>query len=154
MTGFRCSFRFWAGRSLGAPVAMFVFGLALSVPRETSAQEPETGASEQTTQDSVFTAEQAALGKQVYQRVCVECHTLDFYKGNTLRSWEGAPIFGLYELIRTRMPENNPGSLKSREYVDVIAYILEINGMPSGEASLRPRASMLKNILIKWSPDS
>lgn len=138
------------------PVLGLILGLTsgLAAPGTVSAQQPEDGADGPSTQDGVYTAEQAARGKQVYQGVCVECHTLDFYKGATLRSWEGAPIFGLYDLIRTRMPESNPGSLKTREYIDIIAYILELNGMPPGEEALRPRASMLKNILIKWSPES
>lgn len=154
----------WRGSSRAAtfgrlaPVSSpgLVLGLvgALVAPLSVSAQQGEDGGAQPTTQDGVYTAEQAARGKQVYQGVCVECHTLDFYKGATLRSWEGTPVFGLYDLIRNRMPESNPGSLKSREYVDIIAYILELNGMPPGEDALRPRASMLKNILIKWSPES
>jgi len=142
----------WAGLPRGS--AFLALALTLCGARPCSAQDVENEPRMPTTQDSVYTSEQAARGKQVYQRACVACHTLDFYQGETLRSWEGTPIFGLYDLIRTRMPESNPGSLKSREYVDVIAYILEINGMPPGESALRPRASMLKNILIKWSTDS
>lgn len=151
----------WAGSIMGrtgaSPAMAFSIlslGLALGVPTPGSAQQSGDGVTQLTTQDRVYSSEQATRGKQIYQSVCVACHTLDFYQGATLRAWEGTPIFGLYDLIRTRMPESNPGSLKSREYIDLIAYILQINGMPPGEDALRPRASMLKNILIKWSPES
>lgn len=115
-----------------------------------SAQEADV----RTTMDGVYSAEQAAQGKEIYQRVCSACHVLDYYAGDVLRVWEGTPVFGLYDLIRTKMPENNPGSLRSREYVAMIAYILELNGMPPGEEALSARSSALQNIIFQWRDES
>src|SRR5881227_2759887 len=40
----------------------------------------------------------------------------------------------LYNFISSEMPNDDPGSLSSREYYDVLAYILDQNDMnPSGQ---------------------
>ena len=111
-----------------------------------SAQEAEG----RTTLDGVYTVEQAATGKEIYQRVCSECHALDYYTGATLRPWAGADVYSLYDLIRTQMPQNNPGSLRPREYAAMIAYILELNGLPAGTEALPSRRSALQSIIFKW----
>jgi hypothetical protein len=67
-----------------------------------------------------------------------------------MKPWEGATLSGLYDAVSTRMPQNNPGSLKRREYVDVLAYLLSLNGMPAGDQELSTRAADLKAIHIKW----
>lgn len=104
-----------------------------------------------TTQDGVYTAEQAERGRETYMRVCSQCHALDWYTGDIVRAWNGAPIYGLFEVISTTMPQDNPGSLQRRQYVDMIAYILELNGMPAGEAELSTGTSRLRQILFQWS---
>ena len=104
-----------------------------------------------TTQDGIYTSEQAARGKQVYVDVCAQCHPLDWYQGSIMRAWEGAPIYNFFQVVRTTMPQSNPGSLRGRDYVDMLAYILELNGMPPGEDALSARRSELSNILFQWS---
>lgn len=133
---------------LRGPMLPFVAALLLA-PEALQAQE-ET----RTTLDGVFTAEQAARGKAVYQESCVQCHALDWYKGDVVRAWEGAPLYNLFDVISTRMPEDNPGSLDRREYVDMLAYILELNGMPPGEQPLSTGSSRLRAILFKWKEGS
>ena len=116
---------------------------------------PLTGQTQgaRTTLDGVYTSEQAALGRQTYQRVCSECHSLDYYSGATIRPWAGADVYSMYNLIRTQMPQNNPGSLRPREYVAMIAYILELNGMPAGGEALSSRRSELQSIVFKWTDE-
>jgi mono/diheme cytochrome c family protein len=103
-----------------------------------------------TTLDGVYTSEQAERGKGTYQQACSQCHALDWYTGEVVKAWEDAPLYGLFEVISTKMPEDNPGSLSRREYVDLLAYILELNGMPAGDQSLSTGASRLRQILFKW----
>ncbi len=107
-------------------------------------------AAPRTSQDGVYTVEQAERGMQAYKQSCAECHALDWYRGDVMRSWDGAPLFNLYDVIFTKMPQNNPGSLKRREYVDLLAYILSLNEMPVGSDELPTEPSALKEILIKW----
>lgn len=107
-----------------------------------------------TTLDGVYTTEQAEAGRALYQKACSECHTLDWYTGDVLRAWEGGTLYGLFEVISSTMPENNPGSLRNREYADVIAYILSLNGLPAGETPLSSRRSRLRGILFQFEKEN
>lgn len=103
-----------------------------------------------TTQDGVYTDKQAERGKESYKQACAGCHALDWYRGDVMRPWEDAPLANLYDVIATTMPQDNPGSLKPREYVDLLAYILSLNDMPAGSEELPVPAESLKKILVKW----
>jgi S-disulfanyl-L-cysteine oxidoreductase SoxD len=46
------------------------------------------------------------------------------------------------------MPKNEPGSLAPEEYADVLAYLLQLNGMPAGERDLPADSTALKRIRI------
>ena len=103
-----------------------------------------------TTNSRIYTAEQAERGKEVYRKACATCHALDFYSGQTMKSWDGGSLSDLYDAISTRMPQGNPGSLKRREYLDILAYILSLNRMPAGGDELPTGPADLKPIRIKW----
>lgn len=103
-----------------------------------------------TTRDRIYTAEQAERGKQTYKKACASCHALDLYSGHTMKSWDGGSLADLYAAISTLMPQGNPGSLKRREYLDILAYILSLNEMPAGGEELPTGADDLKPIRIKW----
>lgn len=106
------------------------------------------------TLDGVYTEAQAERGRETYVRTCSQCHTLDWYSGDLMRAWAEAPVFNLFDVISTTMPEDNPGSLPRRDYVDMIAYILKLNGMPPGDAELSTGTSRLRQILFRWSDGS
>jgi S-disulfanyl-L-cysteine oxidoreductase SoxD len=108
------------------------------------------GAAPRTTRDRIYTAAQAGRGKQLYQEACVQCHALDLYRGETMKSWNGGLLSDLYDALSVKMPPGNPGSLKRREYADILAYIVSLNGMPAGEQELPSAAAELKAIRIKW----
>ncbi len=104
------------------------------VPPGLHAQEPEDPIS---VLDSVFTAEQADRGDQIFMRVCLDCHLPEeFSDAGYLYSWEGQLVADLIGYVQTNMPEDNPGSLRYAEYLDVMAYILKLNGIPSGSRTL------------------
>ena len=137
---------------MGAGLRIVAAGAAVAAglwAAPVGAQEPDS----RTTLDGVFTTEQAARGRQTYVRVCSQCHALDWYQGDVVRAWEGAPLYGLFEVISTTMRQDNPGSPRRREYVDMLAYILELNGMPPGEQELSTGTSRLRQILFRWSDD-
>ncbi|MDT8369466.1 MAG: cytochrome c [Longimicrobiales bacterium] len=129
----------------GLAALTVIAALALA-PGTTNAQDSTV-----TTLDSIYTAAQAERGREVYIRVCSQCHTLDWYQGEIIRAWEGGPLYNLFEVISTRMPEDNPGSLSRREYVAVLAYILSINGLPAGSTPLSTGRSRLAAILFKFA---
>ena len=123
-----------------------VLVLALAAAPALVAEEDAT----RTTADGVYTTEQAERGKEGYTASCAGCHALDYYQGPAMKPWNGAPLFDLYDVMATTMPQNNPGSLKRREYLDLLAYILSLNDMPAGKEGLPATPDALRKIVIKW----
>ena len=117
--------------------------------------------------DGVFTEAQATVGQAVYSGACGICHgrrlngapedpdmrsTPPLARARFLRVWEGRSLATLFEYTRATMPEDNPNSLTDQEYVDVIAYMLSVGGMPVGEAELRPDLGRLARVVIEQQP--
>lgn len=98
-------------------------------------------AQDKTVADGVFTDAQVEAGKQVYDDSCSSCHNMRFYQ-DTLRSWNSQPLLYLWEAVLGTMPADNPGSLMLDEYTNVLAYILNENGFPTGETELDPDNGM------------
>jgi mono/diheme cytochrome c family protein len=90
----------------------------------------------------VFTEEQAEAGEQVYSAICAACHEGDEPeaappKGSEfVERWREAPLSFLYSFLRTKMPGDKPGALSESTYIDVMAYLLRVNGYPIGAAKL------------------
>lgn len=117
--------------------------------------------------DGVFTASQAERGQVVYPGACGTCHgrrlngapddpdmlsTPPLARAKFLRTWEGRSLATLFEHTRATMPENNPGSLTDEEYIDVIAYMLSVSGMPAGDVELEPDPQSLAHFVIEQRP--
>jgi hypothetical protein len=103
--------------------------------------------------DGVFTAEQAARGDTLSQLNCDLCHTVDDWTSpGFLSIWMGNPVSFLFERISTTMPPSNPGQLTADQYVDIIAYLLQLNGAPAGEVPLPGNKLELESILMANSP--
>ena len=51
-------------------------------------------------------------------------------------TWEAKKLRALYSRIISTMPSDNPGTLPEKTVIDVVAYLLEANGFPSGPAAL------------------
>lgn len=97
-----------------------------------------------------YTRDQATRGQMVYIQYCLRCH------GARLAGADGPPLQGpsfgasmtkgrmsthaLFAFIKGGMPMNAPGSLSEREYLDVLAYILEKNGYAPGGTALTTAA--------------
>ncbi len=95
-----------------------------------------------------YTAGQAERGKAVYEGNCLACHGVDAAGGQFgpqlrgapfMAHWTGQPASALFSYIQTNMP---PGRrLSAGNYADVEAYLLQLNGMPAGEAELAAEGS-------------
>ena len=118
--------------------------------------------------DGVFTEAQAKRGQAVYPGPCGLCHgrrlngapddpdmrsTPPLARAKFLRDWEGRSLATLFEYTRATMPESNPGSLTDEEYVDVIAYMLSVGGMPAGDDELPPDPQSLARVVIQQQPE-
>ena len=98
---------------------------------------------------SLYTAEQAARGEKVYANVCVECHEKLEYTGPEFRAkWNNRPAFELFDLVQSTMPDENPGTLPARDYADVLAYMMKLNGVPPGKTPMPTDAAALKALKI------
>ena len=112
---------------------------------------------EQTVWDGVFTSAQAARGGQNYQQECQSCH-LENLRGDGYAPALAGPDFSIrwttlsvgdvFDAMATTMPPNAPGSLNDQIYIDIVAYLLERNWMPSGDVELTPDAAVLQSIVI------
>ena len=111
--------------------------LSLAAVQPAFAQEGE----QLTTLDGVYTEEQAQRGAEVNEQICRECHDDEEFIGAFIRSWAGASVAALYDDIYSLMPEDQPGSLPPQQYADVIAYILQLNGLPPVTSSSASPAS-------------
>ena len=104
--------------------------------------------------DGVFTEEQALAGKQVYDIECSLCHGPREFSGRVFQlTWAGQPLSSLYRHISLSMPLDNPGGLDQEQYVAVLAYILELNGYPAGEATLPASVEDLNVIRMERLPE-
>jgi mono/diheme cytochrome c family protein len=110
-----------------------------------------------TTNDAVFTTEQAKRGEVLYQFICATCHGASLtgieaappLAGATFSSsWNGAQLSDLSERIRVSMPQDKPGSLSRQQTADLVAYILSVNKAPVGPTELPGDAEVLKGITI------
>lgn len=107
-----------------------------------------------TTWDGVYTDAQARIGETLYADKCAECHGPEALGGNGpaltgavfAAGWEGIALSDLFERMRATAPATNPGSLNRDEVAALAAYILELNGFPSGPTDLPGSVELLKPI--------
>jgi PQQ-dependent dehydrogenase (s-GDH family) len=104
-----------------------------------------------------YTAEQAEAGKTAYNTNCAACH------GNTMtngtfapplagdyfkNAWLGKTVQAFHDRART-MPPSAPGSLPSDTYLNIVAYILQVNGAKPGNAKLAAGAEDFGQMVIR-----
>lgn len=100
-----------------------------------------------TTNDGVYTREQALRGEDIYAGNCKSCHTPESHTGAVFTArWNGKPVLELYAYVRDLMPKNDPGTLSNAENADVIAYILRLNKAPLGDVDLPADTAALRTI--------
>lgn len=102
--------------------------------------------------DGVYSEAQAQRGREQYLQHCSVCHSVSLQGNNEapplvgrfIPDWADAPLGDLYDYTSTAMPLDRPGSLSAPAYADIVAYLLNANGFPSGKKELDP--SMLATI--------
>ena len=120
-------------------------GLTLLACVMTAASAPRLDARQaRTARDAVYTAAQAARGQALYRARCGACdgETLGGDLGPPLAgqlflsTWSGQPLAGLFDKIRSTMPEDAPGTLAPAQVADLLAFMLQANRFPAGAAAL------------------
>ena len=106
-----------------------------------------------------FTSSQAAAGKEAYGLHCASCHGADL-EGVELApalagerfalEWAGKGAGDLFAHVR-RMPMppiGKPGSLSAETYADILAFLLQSNGVAAGATALPADATVLADLVI------
>ena len=92
---------------------------------------------------AIFTEGQADRGRTAFDEVCSECHTTSEFRGRTFQSnWGHRTVYSFFRSVRSTMPDDNPGGLEEQTYLDVVSYILSINGHAAGESEMTAQSRM------------
>ncbi len=94
--------------------------------------------------DGVYTDAQAERGHTLYMQNCSRCHGADLsgsYEtpplvGRFMPYWSGSTLDALFDYVSTAMPLDHPGALSPGANVDIVAFILKSNDIPSGAKEL------------------
>lgn len=98
----------------------------------------------------VYTEAQAARGQGLFRAKCASCHAPNRFTDDLFyTSFADKPLSEMFDVISDSMPEDNPGSMKSEEYVDVMAYLLQLNKFPTGAEELPTSKDALSAILME-----
>jgi mono/diheme cytochrome c family protein len=105
---------------------------------------------------SIYTEAQAQHGGNMYRSKCSGCHGGDLtgehappLKGEPFWSeWSGETARSLYSRIISTMPPDDAGSLAEKDVIDLMAYLLQVNGMPAGTRTVE-NAGELNNVRLQ-----
>jgi mono/diheme cytochrome c family protein len=100
-----------------------------------------------TTNDAVYSKEQAKIGEQLYKDNCLMCHDKKYFRP-VFKAWDGQALSIIFTVMSASMPESNPGSLPLQDYVDILAYILSLNRYAPGDDALSNENGALSDITI------
>lgn len=153
-----------AGTTLKNPGAILVYtytgegdGTAATTTTEAAPAAEQTAAATEPGDPVTFTAEQAARGKTAYDANCVSCHGPDLVSANYgpplagayfEGQWVGKSVGALYTHVHDRMPPSRPGQLGDETYADLVAYILQVNGLAAGDVALPTDLTKLETMTI------
>ena len=129
---------------LKKPAVIFIF-LVLCVP----AVHAKPQAPGKTVLDGVYSDAQATRGQAFYTAVCSVCHgdalegvSAPQLTGNRfIERWREGTLDGIYSFIRERMPLGrgpNAKPIPDADYLDILTYILNVNGYRTGPSELTP----------------
>jgi hypothetical protein len=139
--------RGFAFRTIGL---VWMIAIAFS-PRVVDAQAASGGSATAVTAaranawDGVYTQAQALRGAKAYSIYCEDCHGADLSGGVDAGPLTGkdffdrfreAPLALLFDKVSATMPDDAPGSLDAKTYLDSITYVMAKNELPAGTEEL------------------
>lgn len=142
-----------SGRALLAAVIVTIACFAApatgqdAVPADTALPKIWTG---------VFTAAQAERGKEVFHARCAHCHAEDLsggegpslIGGSFGRNWGSRHVDRLFTKIKDKMPPGEEFLVTDLEKVDIVAFMLNMNGFPSGDTDLALDPAFMADLQI------
>lgn len=108
--------------------------------------------------DGVFSETQASRGEALYQEHCAGCHGAELvssdpdYPNLTAPqfrwNWGKKTLAERLQRVRSSMPPTAKDSLPVQDYLDVITFILKVNGYPAGSGELKADSTELSAIIV------
>ena len=133
-------------------LSLSVFAIALSLPLSLSAQ---TAPKPANASRSYYSEAQATRGKQQYGQSCAQCHMANLKGADTAPALVGDDFLhdyysvgDLFSKVSVTMPGDNVHGLSTENYLNIIAYLLQANGLPAGAENLKPDVSAMKRMAI------
>lgn len=108
---------------------------------------------------ALFSTDQATRGKSAYLGRCAHCHGREL-TGGAAPALSGPQFFtremnnrlsGVFSYLVHEMPQDRPGSLTHGQYVDIMAYLLDRNGYPSGPAALTYESALQSSAIVYFA---
>lgn len=109
----------------------------------------------------VYTAAQAQRGKSNFEKSCSACHNVNLngsarapalLGAGFLKNWDNASAQDLFAKMRDSMPAGSPASVSPDEKIEILAYLLQANGFPSGSTDLDGKELGTIQIVQKGEP--
>jgi mono/diheme cytochrome c family protein len=129
-----------------ASLLVFAMGLTLTYA-STSSAAPVAG---------FYSQAQADRGKTAYNKNCSKCHLANLQGAGNAPSLSGEiflhdyySVDDLFSKISMSMPADNVHGLNAATYIDIIAYILHTNGLPTGPIDLRADSNAMKAMILR-----
>lgn len=107
--------------------------------------------------DVNYTADQAAQGKAAYRQNCAGCHGDNLDDGEFApplvgpgfsQKWGGKTVAALFTTTSSKMPPSSPGSLGNQTYAQLLAYLLQQNGVQPRGGELPSDSKSLAAMMI------
>jgi alcohol dehydrogenase (cytochrome c) len=92
-----------------------------------------------------FTGAQAEAGRATFQANCASCHRDDLSGSRDapplagegfMNAWRNRTTRELLEYMQSAMPPTSPGTLGEQGYVNVLAHVLQVNGVQAGAQAM------------------
>ncbi len=116
---------------------------------------PSPAAPAQAPTEGLFTEAQAVRGRATFRSVCADCHYSSEFRDSQFQfKWGRRTVADLYENIVENMPDDAPGSLERQQYIDVVSYILQLNGFPAGPSELTAESPSMSGATLNALPGS
>ncbi len=120
----------------------------------------------------IFTEQQAASGKELYEAQCGSCHGENLMSGTSSAlvgtefverwggkapegensKWTGFQVGALLTVSVETMPPGVVGSVSEEEQLSILTYMLQRNGFPSGSTTLTADSARLNDSALEFQP--
>jgi hypothetical protein len=112
-----------------------------------------TPAAAPSTLAGIYSDAQASRGEGIFNKTCLSCHVPTDYQGDAFQSkFVGGTVFDMFETIRSSMPQDDPGSLTTEQYTDLVAYLFKLNDLPTRAKDLPAVIDSMKAIKVEAKP--